>query len=152
MWFSVGNKNAPVVYAYLDPTCPFCARAVKAMRSDIDSGKIQMRVIMAPLIAANSPDVIAGILSSGNPVENFMTHEAAVSDRTTSPVALVDFAKLPAEMADGIRKNYQKVIDYEIPGVPFFVFDTAEGEKYFSGVPDASSFDGALHDTFTGSN
>lgn len=152
MWFSLGAQEAPVVYAYIDPTCPFCARAMKTLAPKVQDGSLQLRVILAPLISTSAPDVIAGILGSANPVQTFFEHEMAVADQKTSPVTPVAFSTLGAEMADGIRRNYDMVMAYELPGVPFFVYDTPEGEAFFSGVPETDTFAAAKKDAFTGRN
>ncbi|MEP3669200.1 MAG: thioredoxin domain-containing protein, partial [Roseibium sp.] len=152
MWFSMGSTTAPVVYAYIDPTCPYCAAAMKELDPQISAGSLQLRIVLAPLVSEGAPDVIAGILTSADPIQTFREHELAVANRTTSPVTPTAFPELGAEMANGIRANYDMVMTYELPGVPFFVFNTEEGEKYLSGVPDADSFASALPDDFTGSN
>lgn len=150
-WFVAGEKSAPVVYAYIDPTCPFCARAIDGLRGQIDKGELQLRVILAPLVSAKAPETIAGILLADNPVETFLEHETSIVKRTTSPVKLQDFKGLPAQVAAGIRKNYETVLKNGVPGVPFFAFQTEEGPKFFSGVPRGGEFDAALADGVSGS-
>lgn len=149
-WFAVGEAGAPVVYAYIDPTCPFCARAVDGLRGKIENGELQLRVILAPLVSAKAPDTIAGIYLNESPVTAFLDHETSIAKHTTSPVELQDFKTLPNQIAAGVRKNYEIVVANGVPGVPFFAFQTEEGPRFFSGVPKAGELDGALPDGKTG--
>lgn len=143
-WFSVGAREAPVVYAYIDPMCPFCARTVAALKPAIDAGELQLRVILTPLVSKESPNVIAGILSTENAMETFLAHETAMASGTTSPVKPVEFATLPTDIADGLRANYKTVIDARLPEVPFFAFATTDGPQYLSGEQTENVFTDAL--------
>ncbi|WP_375263686.1 hypothetical protein [Palleronia sp.] len=143
-WFAVGDADAPVVYAYIDPTCPFCARAIDGMRAQVENGELQLRVILAPLVSARAPEVIAGILLHDDPVEGFLEHETSVRKHTTSPIKPRTFEELPAQVSSGIRKNYETVLKNRVPGVPFFAFATESGPQFVSGVPKKGDFDAAL--------
>jgi thiol:disulfide interchange protein DsbG len=45
-WIMLGNQDAPVIYAFLDPQCPHCHEFMKDIRKDyIDSGLLQVRMI-----------------------------------------------------------------------------------------------------------
>ena len=45
-WIEFGNKNAPVIYSFMDPQCPHCHEFMKDLKeSYIEKGLIQLRVI-----------------------------------------------------------------------------------------------------------
>jgi hypothetical protein len=142
-WFGLGRPGAPTVYAVIDPTCPFCARAMDRLKEDVESGNLDMRVILAPLISARAPDVIAGILNSENPALAFWQHELDVAAGRPG-VDAVTFSRLSEDYQSAIRANYDFISEKAIPGVPYFVFMTETGSEVFSGVPEAGAFSHAL--------
>lgn len=142
-WFSIGSVGAPTVYAVIDPTCPYCARAMNNMKADVESGNIELRIILAPLISERAPDVIAGILTQEDPVTAFWEHELdfAAGGRGVDPVS---FANLPEDYQGAIRTNYEMAVESDLPGVPYFIYENQSGEQRFSGVPQAGQFGDAL--------
>lgn len=150
LWFSVGANDVPAVYAFLDPTCPYSARAVTALSDQIGSGEIQLRVILAPVISERAAGLIAGILTSDRPPLALFDHMTSLAQAGRSDVDPAEFSGLPGPVQAGIKRNYDMIRDYRIPGVPFFVYETAEGAKVVSGAPDGIGFPGALVDPYAG--
>jgi hypothetical protein len=150
LWFSVGANDVPAVYAFLDPTCPYSARAVTALSEEIGAGQIQLRVILAPVISERAAGLIAGILTSDRPPLALFDHMTSLAQAGRSDVDPAEFSGLPGPVQAGIKRNYDMIRDYRIPGVPFFVYETAEGAKVVSGAPDGIGFPGALIDPYTG--
>jgi predicted DsbA family dithiol-disulfide isomerase len=144
--FSVGNADAPTVYAYIDPMCPFCASAMKAMKPAIDDGTLQLRVILTPLVNKESPSVVAGILSAEDPAAAFMAHELATADGVESSLKTVAFETLDAKTAQGVQANYKVVLGAQLPEIPFFIFNTAEGPQFVVGEQPIDAFAGALNE------
>lgn len=152
LWFSVGSTDAPTVYAFIDPTCPYCARAISVLSEKIGAGELQLRVALAPVVSRNAPGVIAGIFNAENPPLAFFDHEVEKDKFGRSELDTAAFNELPGALQAGVRRNYDMIVDYEIPGVPFFVYETEDGAEAFSGVPDGISFPGAVVDSYTGTN
>lgn len=150
LWFSVGANDAPAVYAFIDPTCSYSARAISALSRRIGAGDLQLRVILAPVLSDRSTGLIAGILTDERPPLAFFDHEVGLAERGRSDLAPAEFSTLPAPVQAGIRRNFEMLRDYGIPGVPFFVYETGEGARVLSGAPDGISFPGALNDPYTG--
>ena len=150
LWFSVGANDAPSVYAFIDPTCTYSARAISALSEEIGSGDLQLRVILAPILSQRSAGLIAGILTNDRPPLAFFDHEVDLAERGRSDLAPAEFSTLPAPVQAGIQRNFEMLKDYGIPGVPFFVYETADGARVLSGAPEGISFPGALNDTYTG--
>ncbi len=149
-WFSVGANDAPSVYAFIDPTCSYSARAITALSERVGAGQLQLRVVLAPVLSQRSAGLIAGILTSEKPPLTFFDHEVALAERGRSDLAPADFSALPPQVQAGIQRNFEMIRDYKIPGVPFFVYETAEGARVVSGAQEGISFPGALVDPYTG--
>jgi len=150
LWFSVGSNSAPAVYAFIDPTCPYSARAVAAVSKQIGAGELQLRVILAPVVSERAAGLIAGVLTAEKPPLAFFDHEVDLAETGRSDLASGEFTALPAQVQAGIKRNYDMIRDYRIPGVPFFVYETAEGAKVVSGAPEGIGFPGALVDPYNG--
>lgn len=45
-WVAFGNKDAPIIYSFMDPQCPHCHAFMKDLKDDyIEKGLVQVRVI-----------------------------------------------------------------------------------------------------------
>lgn len=152
LWFSLGANDAPTVYAFIDPTCPYCARAISVLSERIGDGELQLRIILAPVVSERAPGVIAGIFNADNPPLAFFDHEIDKDNFGRSDLKTGVFEELPQPLQAGVRRNYEMIANYGIPGVPFFVYETEDGAEAFSGVPEGISFPGALNDPYTGTN
>jgi hypothetical protein len=150
LWFSVGYNEAPSVYAFIDPTCSYSARAISALSDQVGAGEIQLRVILAPVLSERSAGLIAGILTDDQPPLAFFDHEVDLAERGRSDLTPAEFSELPGPVQAGIQRNFEMLRDYGIPGVPFFVYETADGARVLSGAPEGISFPGALNDPYTG--
>ena len=151
-WFAVGDKAAPAVYAFIDPTCPYCAKAMANLQPDVEGGKIQLRVILAPLVSKQAPDAIAGILLSDDIGKTFWEHEQKKARFGSSDLKPQPFSDLPAGTNAALKTNFDMVVENELPGVPFFGWEGDEGPEFFSGVPEAGRFSDARVDPFNGTN
>lgn len=139
-WLELGDANAPIVYMYADPLCPYCARAFSNLEADINGGQLRLRVILAPLVNSKSGDTIAGILSQANPSRALFDHEIELARYGASSLKPVDFGSLDPQLSERIKFNYDLAGQYKIPGVPFFAWQTNAGVKMLSGVPEAGHF------------
>jgi hypothetical protein len=150
LWFSVGANDVPSVYAFIDPTCPYSASAVATLSEKIGAGALQLRVILAPVVSDRASGLIAGILNSPQPPLTFFDHEVSLAERGRSDLVPGALSDLPGPIQAGIQRNFDMIRDYGIPGVPFFVYETAEGARVLSGSPEGISFPGAMADPYTG--
>lgn len=149
-WFSVGAQGAPTVYALVDPACPACAEAINTLLPELQSGALQLRIIMAPLISRDSPGLIGGILSAEDPANMFLQHELTKANHQPSPVTPKDMNLLDPRLVKSVEGNTSFAFKYEIPGVPFFTWVEADGVKASSGVPHVKAFSNALVDSYNG--
>lgn len=149
-WFGVGAPDAPTVYMIADPACPYCARSIKNLREEVEAGKLQLRILLAPFVSKSSPDLIASILLSADPAKAYFEHSLQYADRGASDLEKRAFKDLPQDVVAAVRGNYDMVGAYGLRGVPFFAWTTAEGAKLFNGVPNAGHFAAALKDDYAG--
>lgn len=149
-WFAIGESSAPVAYVFIDPMCPYCARAIHNLKPKLDDGSLQLRVLLAPVLSRASYGKIASILTSQDPVGTFLEHELEYAQRGASGLPRANEDDIPAELAEGVRTNYGMIFDNGLPGVPFFAYETSDGPKFLSGVPQPDHFSDALPDAYSG--
>ncbi|MXX88322.1 MAG: hypothetical protein F4213_11795 [Boseongicola sp. SB0677_bin_26] len=138
-WFGLGDPEAPTVYAFIDPACPFCAQAIQTLGPEIARGDLQLRVALAQVVSDRSLSLIAAILAEEDVPGAFLEHEYGT--RSLQPG---DWNTLSAQVREGVENNATIIRAHGVPGVPFFVFRTAEGTEAFFGVPEPDQFIGAL--------
>lgn len=143
-WISIGHSSAPAVYMVLDPACPYCAKAVANLKGDVEEGRIELRVLMAPLISQSSIGLIAGIMQAENPAEALWNHELDYARNGASSLAPAAFGDLEKPVIDALLANRELVEQYQLPGVPLFAWRQAGGVSLLSGVPEAGHFDNAI--------
>lgn len=143
-WFSLGADTAPVVYAVIDPTCPYCSRALADLKDEVESGVLQLRVVMAPLLSPQSEDTIAGIMMSVSPGQVLFTNAEARAGRGGAPVAPRNATELPPSVRNDLAVNRQNIINLGISQIPYFAWQTEEGVQTAAGVPEPRQFEGAL--------
>jgi hypothetical protein len=146
-WFDVGSPEAPTVYAFIDPACPYCARSMAALQDDVEGGKLRLRVMLSPFLSDKSLDYTAAILLSQDPEMPapvaFWKHELDYLYGSTS-LPEVAPAQLPASLIDGLDANRKLMREAGIPGVPFFLWEDEAGAQHHFGVPEAGQFNRAV--------
>ena len=149
-WFSVGSDGAAVAYAVLDPGCPHCARAMLNLRSKVERGEMQVRVVPVAALGDRSEELLAAILSNPAPSAAFWRHEIQLATFGSSDLATGETGQLDPRLRDALRNNLELASRLEIAGVPYFAFMDRDGARVRSGVPAAEEFDGAIPDGFPG--
>ena len=150
LWFSVGANDAPAVYAFIDPTCPHSARAVAVLSDEIDAGRLQLRVALAPVVSDGAGDAIAAIFAADDPAAAFVAHEIRVHETGRTGLKPAAFDEMPEALRRGVRRNFDLIMEHGIAGVPFFVHATAAGARIVPGAPDGLAFPGAVSDGYAG--
>jgi len=140
-WFSIGKADAKIVYMFADPMCPYCGKAINTLKADVEAGKLQLRIIMAPLVSQRSPTAIAGILLSENPAQAYWEHSLDFGSRGSSKLAHSDFSNLPDDVNARVKTNWDMFKENQIPAVPFFAWQGNKGYMFKAGVPVDGYFD-----------
>jgi protein-disulfide isomerase len=150
-WFEVGQFDAPTVYAFIDPDCPFCARSMLTLQDQVESGKLKLRVMLTPFLSAKSVAYAGAVLTSQDPElpapVAFWKHELEKAYGTSTLAPLADLSTIPNALVDGMQANIDLMKAARISGVPFFVWNSAEGPQTHFGVPQADQFVAALPET-----
>ncbi len=127
-WVSFGkNKEAPAIYAFIDPQCPHCKAFTADIRKDyLDAGVMQLRVI--PIGFGEETKVQAAILiAAPNAEELWFRH--LDGDQTALPVS-GDANKQAVEL------NLALMQDWKLDATPIIVYRSAKGDvKIVRGRP-----------------
>jgi len=149
-WFEVGLHTAPTVYAFIDPDCPFCARAMLNLQEKVESGELKLRVMLTPFLGDRSIRYAGSILTSQDPEMPapvaFWKHEIERAYGESSLPPLEDLSQIPGELVDGMDRNLQLMKDSGIGGVPFFVWETQSGARTHFGMAQPDVFSGAINE------
>lgn len=154
-WFQVGNNAAPTVYAVIDPECPHCARAMLNLKGRVETGKIKLRVALAPIISERSRGSVAAIVNDKEPPVKFWEHEIDKAYGQSKLVPVTDFSKLSKAGQYALQatdNNVQFLVRNDIRGVPFFAWNEGDSAKVLLGVPREDAFDNAIADGYDGNN
>lgn len=154
-WFQVGNNAAPAVYAVIDPECPHCARAMLNLKERVESGKLKLRIALAPIISESSRAMVAAIVNDKEPAVKFWEHEIDKAYGQSKLVPVTDFNSLSPAGKYALQatdNNIQFLVRNDIRGVPFFAWNEADGAKVHFGVPREDAFDKAVADDYDGNN
>jgi thiol:disulfide interchange protein DsbG len=73
-WVQIGKKDAPLIYMFVDPQCPYCKAFMKDLRQKyIEAGLIQVRIVPVGLSDERMAQA-AFLLASPNPQELWFKH------------------------------------------------------------------------------
>ena len=132
-WFVLGDPQAPVVYAFIDPQCPHCHDFINALRNRgyIENGRLQLRVIPVGVINKKSLYRAAYLLAATSPGERLLSHIDGDEDA------------LPVQRdmnTQGVQRNMTVMKDWNLKSTPFIVYKDKQGEvRIIQGNPDDSS-------------
>ncbi len=68
-WIRIGGQDAPAIYMFADPACPHCAAALDNLKLDISSGRLQVRLALAPVLSEASRELSAMIMLDPEPAQ-----------------------------------------------------------------------------------
>lgn len=75
-WIQDGNKDAKeIIYVFIDPNCPYCNEFWHLVRPYVESGDVQLRHILVGILAEDSSQKAAAILTSKDPIKTFADYE-----------------------------------------------------------------------------
>ena len=132
-WFVVGQPQAPVVYAFIDPQCPHCHDFINALRdrSYFEQGRMQLRVIPVGVINQQSLRRAAYLLAASNPSERLLAH--IDGDRDVLP----DRREINTQ---GVQRNMTVMKDWNMKSTPFIVYKDKKDEvRIIQGNPGSPS-------------
>lgn len=129
-YFTMGttDKNAPVLYAFIDPDCPHCKKFIRdAYPKYIENNRIQLRVIPVGVLSDESSIRSATLLNSQDPAQLLLDH-AFNRD---------EIALDPDVPLDGQNLNVNLFTLWQFGGTPIFVFKDKNGDiQMVRGTPN----------------
>lgn len=132
-WIPLGNADAPVAYAFIDPQCPHCHEFIKELRTNyLDKGKIQLRIVPVGFRDETRAQA-AFLLATPNPQERWYRHMDG------------DAAALPAKSGindQGVQRNLAIMQSWKFSVTPMIVYRGKDNSvKLVRGRPkDLSGF------------
>lgn len=119
-WITLGSKDAPVIYTFIDPQCPHCHDFVQTLQKQnyLDSGRLQVRIIPVGF-REDSIAQAAFLLGSGDAASRLLRHMDG------------DEAALPAKSdinTQAIQKNLALMQAWNFDVTPFTLYKSKSGE------------------------
>lgn len=146
VWFSAGTPKpgARVAYFLADPLCPHCAEATRKVAPLVESGDLDLRVILMPITGKEAYAAAVSIIQSGDVGTNFLAHEKAHMTSKASPLTLIDPSEYDANVTAAMARNIMWFRKNQMRSVPFWIYPTAAGVKTAVGPIDPSVLDEAV--------
>ena len=129
-WVSLGNKDAPAIYTFIDPECPHCHDLIQDIRKSgfLENNSLQLRLIPVGVLSEASIKEAAYLLASPAPQEDLYRHLDG-----DSKALMVD----PNANTQGIERNMKLMQDWNLEVTPFSVYKDKNGKvKILQGRPD----------------
>ena len=121
-WVVFGQRGAPVVYAFIDPTCPHCHDFVAELRANfIDQGQIELRIMPVSRFTNDPANLqkAAFLLASPQPQQDFYNH----MDGQNS--ALPDDGELNTQ---AVQQNMAIMQKWQLDAIPFIIYRSKSGQ------------------------
>lgn len=129
-WISLGKKDAPALYTFIDPECPHCHDMLSDIRKSgyLEKGLLQLRLIPVGLMSEDSLAEASFLLASPNAQEVLYKHldgdkKALLADKGVN--------------TQGVQRNMALMQDWKLDVTPFSVYrDTTGNIKILKGRPN----------------
>lgn len=138
MWFTVNKPKpgSPLVYAFVDPTCPHCAWSFEQLKNRIDDNSIDLRVIMAPILSPESAQIAASIMHQQD-IGSALRGQLASVIGTGTPAPKLDPKSFDQNVVAAMQRNVDWMRLNGVPGTPFYLYKTKDGTQFaFGGLKD----------------
>ncbi|PCI55385.1 MAG: thiol:disulfide interchange protein [Alphaproteobacteria bacterium] len=111
-WIPVGQAGTPVFYSFIDPQCPHCHTMMNAMKSYIDDGRVQVRLIPVGFKEETRAQA-AFLLATPAPAQVWWRHLAG--DKTVLP------AKQEINQ-QGVQRNLSIMQSWKLNVTPLIIY------------------------------
>jgi thiol:disulfide interchange protein DsbG len=128
-WIAEGaQKPEHVLYAFVDPNCPYCHQLWVNLQSQYRHG-LQVRFILVGIISNTSPTKAAAILESDNPLRALQRNEREWnrSPGGSPGGGIAPLHQLDFSMRLRLMMNYKRARDFGIIGTPGLVWKDRTG-------------------------
>ncbi|MCB9990153.1 MAG: thiol:disulfide interchange protein DsbG [Rhodospirillales bacterium] len=118
-WVTLGDKNAPYIYTFIDPQCPHCHAFLEDLRKNyIDNGLLQVRILPVGF-REDTRAQAAFLLAVPDPQKRWYAH--LDGDDSALPVT-------PDINQQGVQRNLAIMQSWKVNVTPFTVYRTADGD------------------------
>lgn len=118
-WVTLGKKDAPVIYSFVDPQCPYCKALMKDLRRNyIENGLVQVRLIPVGFKDETRAQA-AFLLAAPDPEGRWFRHMDGDADA------------LPVTRSinqQGVQRNLAIMQSWKFNVTPLSVYRAASGE------------------------
>lgn len=133
-WFPIGNPEAEPIYMVFDPACPYCSRSIRNLEPRIRGGEIQLRIVLVPAVSDASLGLVSAILAAEDAAEALVQNGLHMASFGRPSLDPVNPGQLDPALLAGVQANLDLMAHHQIPGVPFFAWQTAQGPRFLAGV------------------
>tara|TARA_B100001989_G_C24545543_1_gene470500 strand:- start:1190 stop:2068 length:879 start_codon:yes stop_codon:yes gene_type:complete len=124
-WVPLGFAGTPVLYAFVDPQCPHCHRTLTSLRSYIEDGKVQVRLIPVGL-RQETKSQAAFLLAAPDPATTWWRH----LDQTSLLPAKEEIS------TQGVERNLLVMTTWKLTATPLIVYRGKDQKvKIIQGTP-----------------
>lgn len=118
-WISLGDKEAPYIYTFIDPQCPHCKSFLNDLRKGfIEAGSLQVRIIPVGF-REDTRAQAAFLLAAPDPEKRWFRHMDG--DSNALPIT-------PNINQQGIQRNLSIMQSWKFNATPMTVYRSAEGD------------------------
>lgn len=121
-WIVDGDAER-VIYAFMDPNCPFCHRFYEDSRDWVEAGEVEIRHVMVGVLREDSLPKSATLLAADDPAEALAGHERNFDNGGITPAD-----SLTAEARARVESNNELMSQLGIRGTPSVFYRTDDGE------------------------
>lgn len=135
-WIAAGAKHPKrIVYAFIDPNCPYCHQFWEAARKAYSKG-LQVRYIVVGILGSSSVNKAAAILGAKDPAAALEENERGFKHHSG---AIAPVTKMPSKLHDEIAEHNRLMSQFGLDGTPGLVWKDDEGKVQTSnGLPPES--------------
>ena len=121
-WVTFGQPGAPVVYAFIDPTCSHCHDFIDEMRGEaLENGAVELRVLPVSRFPDSKENMqkAAFMLASPQPEKDFYAHMEGKED------ALPGQGDLNTQ---AVQQNLAVIQKWQLDAIPFIIYRSKSGD------------------------
>lgn len=133
---SEGSEDAPEIYVFSDPNCPYCKKFFTESRQLVEEGKVRIHWVMVAFLHQTSETISSAVMSGGVEV----LAQAKTTDRQKAPKA----SNVPASHANELEENNKAMSAVGISGTPGFLYKNGDSWETSSGAPSKAAFEKLL--------
>jgi len=125
-WLPVGQAGTPLLYSFVDPQCSHCHNMMVALKSYIDSGKMQVRMIPVGFRDETQAQA-AYLLAAPSPVDLYWRYTNGEKDALPAS---------PEISKQGVQRNLSVMQSWKLSVTPLVVYRGKDGKvKIIRGMP-----------------